>query len=113
MIAYCGIDCSKCGAFLATAANDDALRAKTSAEWSKAYGVEIPPAAINCTGCRSTGVKFSYCESGCEIRKCSSKSGLDTCADCPDYACDKLKSFHEMAPEPKQTLDALRAKKTK
>ena len=40
MIAYCGLDCSKCGAFLATQANDDALRAKTSEEWSKGTACE-------------------------------------------------------------------------
>jgi hypothetical protein len=111
VIAYCGIDCSKCGAYLATAANDDALRAKTSAEWSKAYGVEIAPETINCTGCKGAGVKFNYCENMCDIRKCASERSVDTCADCSDYACDKLKSFQEMAPEPKQTLEALRAKK--
>jgi hypothetical protein len=111
MTAYCGIDCSKCGAFIATATNDDALRAKTSAEWSKAYGVEIAPETINCTGCKGEGVKFNYCENMCDIRKCATGRSVGTCADCSDYACDTLKKFQEMAPEPKQALDALRAKK--
>ena len=111
MIAYCGLDCSKCGAFLATAANDDALRAKTSEEWSKAFGAEIPPESINCTGCSSDGVKFDYCANTCEIRKCASTNKVTTCADCADYACGDLTEFFKMAPAAKETLDALRSKK--
>lgn len=35
MIAVCGLDCSQCGAFLATKENDDKKRAKVAQEWSK------------------------------------------------------------------------------
>jgi hypothetical protein len=111
MTAYCGLDCSKCGAFLATAANDDALRAKTAEEWSKAFKVEIAPASINCTGCTSDGIKFHYCENMCEIRKCAQGHKVSTCADCGDYGCEKIKGFQEMAPEAKANLEALRAKR--
>jgi Protein of unknown function (DUF3795) len=110
MLAYCGLDCEKCGAFIATATNDDALRAKTSAEWSKAFNVDIPPESINCTGCSSDGVKFHYCANMCEIRKCARERKFTTCAVCPDYGCDKLKAFQDMAPEAKTTLDAMRQK---
>jgi len=111
MLGYCGLDCSKCGAFLATAANDDALRAKTSQEWSKAYNVDIPPESINCTGCASDGVKFHYCENMCEIRKCARTHQVETCAACPDYGCEKIKGFQDMAPEAKANLEAMREKK--
>jgi hypothetical protein len=111
MIAYCGLDCSKCGAFLATQSNDDALRAKTAEEWSKAYGVDIKPEKINCTGCQSDGVKFDYCENTCEIRKCAHERKVGTCADCGDYACEKLGEFFKMAPNAKESLDSLRSKR--
>jgi hypothetical protein len=110
MIAYCGLDCEKCGAFIATATNDDALRAKTSAEWSKAFKVDIPPESINCTGCASDGVKFHYCANMCEIRKCARGRSLSTCAACPDYGCEKIRAFHEMASEAKANLEAMRPK---
>jgi hypothetical protein len=110
MIAYCGLDCEKCGAFMATATNDDALRAKTSEEWSKTFKVDIPPESINCTGCASDGVKFHYCANMCEIRKCAVGRKVSTCAACPDYGCDKLKAFQEMAPEAKASLEAIRQK---
>ena len=38
VLAYCGINCGGCGAFLATKNNDNAQRIKTAEEWSKQYG---------------------------------------------------------------------------
>lgn len=36
-LAYCGLDCEKCPAFIATANDDDSLRQKTAQEWSSLY----------------------------------------------------------------------------
>ena len=38
MIAYCGLDCEKCDAYLATVHNDDALREKTAKLWAEMKG---------------------------------------------------------------------------
>jgi hypothetical protein len=109
MTSYCGLDCGTCSARIATEKNDDALRKKTAAEWSKAYSSDIKPADVNCSGCTTAdGVHFSYCESACKIRKCARPRKVSTCAACPDYACDKLQDFFKMAPQAKETLDALR-----
>ena len=35
MIAYCGLDCEKCDAYLATINDDQALREKTAKLWSE------------------------------------------------------------------------------
>ena len=43
MIGYCGLDCEKCDAYIATKNNDNELRAKTAEEWSKLNGVPIAP----------------------------------------------------------------------
>lgn len=59
-IGYCGLDCEKCDAFLATVRNDDALRAKTAALWSRLNGVEILPEMIHCQGCRAEGAKTYF-----------------------------------------------------
>ena len=111
MIAFCGIDCSKCKALVATEKNDDALRAQVAAEWAKAYNAPITADQINCTGCKSEGVKFVYCENMCEIRKCSNGRKLETCADCADFACERLTGFFKMAPEAQKELEGLRQKK--
>jgi hypothetical protein len=36
-LAYCGLDCEKCPAFIATANSDDALRQKTAVKWASLY----------------------------------------------------------------------------
>lgn len=82
MIACCGLDCEKCDARIATITNDDALREKTAALWTKLNGVTITPEMMNCTGCRVEGAKTPFCDSICPIRGCVRERGLETCADC-------------------------------
>ena len=108
MIGYCGLDCERCEAFIATQNNDDALRVKVAEEWAKLYDAPIKPEHINCTGCKSAGVKTCYCEQLCEVRKCASKKSVGTCAGCSDYPCSVLGHLLEAAPQAKTTLDALR-----
>ena len=108
MIAYCGLDCEKCEAFIATARNDDALRAKVAGEWSKAYHAPITAEHINCTGCRSAGVKTLFCETMCEVRKCASGRKLETCAQCGEFPCARLADIFKMAPQAEQTLRSMR-----
>ena len=50
LIGCCGLDCEKCDARIATLTNDNALREKTAALWTKLNGVTITPEMINCTG---------------------------------------------------------------
>ena len=110
MIAYCGLDCEKCGAFIATRNNDDSLRAKVAEEWSRLFDSPMKPEHINCTGCRSTGVKTYYCDQLCEIRKCAMERSVTTCAQCPDFPCNRVDEFFRTAPKAKQTLEAQKKK---
>ena len=90
-IAYCGLDCETCEARLATVNNDDGLRRKVAAEWSKLNGVEITPEMIHCSGCRVPGVKTPYSDSLCPIRQCAMKRNCGTCGDCAEMDfCDKV-----------------------
>ena len=84
MIAYCGLDCEKCDAYLATINNDQALREKTAELWSKWNHVTILPEEIHCKGCRVGGVKTVYCDKLCPIRQCALKKGVNTCGDCAE-----------------------------
>ena len=81
-IAYCGLDCEKCDARLATVNDDDEMRACVAKLWSELNGVEITPEMINCEGCRIDGAKTPYCDSLCPIRKCAMRKGYGTCGDC-------------------------------
>lgn len=84
MIAYCGLDCETCDAYLATIHDDQALREKTAKQWTTLNHVPILPEQINCHGCRMDGTKTVFCESLCKIRLCALKKGVATCGDCPD-----------------------------
>jgi hypothetical protein len=109
MLAYCGIDCGACPALIATRNNDDALRAKTAAEWSKSFGHDFKPEEINCTGCPTdTEPHIVYCESMCEIRKCARGRKLENCAACADYGCATLTGFLKNVPDARARLEALR-----
>lgn len=86
LIAYCGLDCEKCDARLATVHDDNALREKTATLWSELNQVPIAPEMISCMGCRTEGVKTVFCEQLCQIRRCAAEKGLEACADCPQSA---------------------------
>jgi hypothetical protein len=108
MIAYCGLDCSKCGAYLATQEDDDGKRAETARNWSKMYHAEITPGQINCHGCKAEGVKFLHCNV-CEIRQCCISNHVGHCAACENYICSTLSEFIKLAPEAGKALEKLRA----
>ena len=96
LIAYCGLDCERCDARIATVNNDDALREAVAAEWTKLNGVEITPDMINCDGCRMDGRKTPYCESLCPIMLCAKERGVTTCGDCEELMkCEKVGAIFE------------------
>lgn len=66
MIAYCGLDCEKCDAYLATIHDDQALREKTAKLWAELNDAPILPEHINCEGRRVEGAKTLYCEIFCK-----------------------------------------------
>lgn len=84
MIGYCGLDCEKYDAYLATVHDDQALREKTAKLWAEQNNAPILPEHINCEGCHVNGVKTVFCEHMCEIRKCARKKGVSTCGHCPE-----------------------------
>lgn len=111
MIAYCGLVCTECEAYLATQTGDwnalEAMAAKARAE----YGVADATAeSVQCDGCLSTSNRLcGYC-SVCEVRACASQRGLDNCAYCDEYGCGKIEAFFAMAPNARTTLDGIRAR---
>jgi hypothetical protein len=109
ILGTCGLICSQCPAYIAHNTNDDVLRGETAIEWSRLYGADIPASAIDCTGCRETGVKITHCED-CPVRLCAIVQQVATCAECDLYSCATLDKFVEFIPQAREKLEALRKK---
>ena len=105
MIAYCGLNCEKCDAYIATINNDQALREKTAKLWAKLNNAPILPEHINCQGCRVEGIKTVFCDSLCGIRKCALKRNVATCGDCSDLdECKTIGTIIRNNPEALKNL---------
>ena len=107
LIAYCGLDCAQCEAYQATQANDSEWQERLLAKWRVDFNAPtMTLASITCDGCRGprTG---GYCAE-CAVRASAIGRGVQTCADCPDYACAELQKFFGMAPAAKENLELLR-----
>ena len=90
-IAYCGLDCEKCEARLATINNDNELRKQVAETWSKLNNITITPEMINCEGCRTDGKKTVFCDKLCQIRQCAMNKKNETCGDCAEMkTCKKV-----------------------
>lgn len=108
LIAYCGLDCATCSAYIATQKNDNNERKKVAEEWSKTYNANIKPEDINCDGCTSDSTRLFNYPKECKIRKCGIEKGVENCAGCSEYACNQLKEFFKMVPSAETTLNKIR-----
>jgi len=109
LIACCGINCEGCEARIATFRNDDAMRKEVAEKWSAMFNSPgITPDSINCTGCRTEGVKFTHCLYTCEIRKCVVSKSFDTCAECQEIdSCQIVGPVFGAVPEARSNLRSL------
>lgn len=109
MIAFCGLDCAKCPAYIATHSGDSELRERVAEEWTTGE-YKVSPEDVNCEGCTSQGKPlFPFCRE-CAVRLCGLERGVENCAYCPDYPCEKLKMPWSMVPEAEDTLNKIKSK---
>ncbi|MCG3120324.1 MAG: hypothetical protein ALAOOOJD_02983 [bacterium] len=113
IIAYCGLACHTCPIYLATRQENKAEQTRMRIEIFQLlkgqYGMNYEPEDItDCDGCRTGGGRlFSGCRN-CLIRKCASEKGLESCAYCTKYACERLETFFGSEPTAKARLDEIR-----
>ena len=107
IIAYCGLDCSKCSAFIATQKSDIEEKKKIAERWTKDLHVDFEPEDITCDGCKSERIS-GWCSKICKVRPCAENRKVETCAHCDDYACEKLKKFISTEPEATKKLEEIR-----
>lgn len=89
LIAPCGLYCGVCAIRLAYEMNNE----KFKSVLVKVYRPLISkPDQIQCTGCKSDGVKFKHCQR-CNIRNCAEKKGFEGCYECGEFPCFRVKLF--------------------
>jgi hypothetical protein len=118
IVAYCGLICSDCDAYVATQANDLQALERLAQQAREEFGVEdATPETTMCDGCLTdTGRQIGYCAT-CEIRACAVERGVINCAHCADYVresyvcgsrvCENLEGFFGQAPEARTVLDEI------
>ena len=109
IVAYCGIVCNECPAYIATQADDLAMKEQIAAQWRVEFNApDIDVNSVTCDGCiTATGRLGGYC-SLCEIRACGVAHSVANCAHCSDYGCQKLEGFLVNAPAARATLEGIR-----
>ena len=117
MIAYCGLNCITCPIYLATREKNPKKQRREREQIviaiKKYLGEEKQVEDItDCDGCKAQGGRlYSGCQK-CQIRKCASEKGLENCAYCSEYPCEKLSKFFDSEGEQagaKKRLDAIKA----
>ena len=108
IIAYCGLVCSDCEAYIATQADDQVALERVAAKWREEYNAPgITVESVICDGCLTGERKCSHCAE-CQIRACGIERGVINCAHCADYPCEKLTGFFGFVPNARTVLDGIR-----
>ena len=99
ILSKCGYRCDLCLAYRPNIEKDPSNQQRLSDGWHKYFGFRIPPEQILCDGCLSENPKTI--DQNCQVRPCAKAKGLDTCAECDQYACanltDRLVVYEEIA----------------
>jgi len=109
-IAFCGLVCTECEAYLATQANDLAALERMAIKSREQFNQpNITAESLMCDGGLAPSDRLcGYCYE-CQVRACGQERAVANCAHCTDYACAKLETFWGMAPQARATLDGIRA----
>jgi hypothetical protein len=108
MIAYCGIDCSKCDAYLATQANDSQKLQEVAKKWTVQFKVDITSEQVVCDGCKTNERQCVHCANSCEIRQCCLERQFASCIECGEFPCQNVGFVLDNAPGAKENLYALK-----
>ncbi len=87
MIGYCGYSCHLCAA----RSDDPAVRQRMVDGWRRIFGHQQYTAEnVRCDGCRGDG---RLADKACKARPCAREKGVESCACCDSFVCDKMGSL--------------------
>jgi hypothetical protein len=88
VLTRCGYRCDLCLAYRPNITANPSNRQKLSDGWFKYFGFRLPAAEICCDGCMADDPKLI--DQSCPVRPCVIESGLENCAQCEHYVCERL-----------------------
>jgi hypothetical protein len=108
MIAYCGIDCSKCPSYIATQSGSSEELDKVAKKLAERYRAEVKSEYVLCDGCKADKRHSYFCANSCKMRKCCIEKNYGSCIECDDFPCKELQFELDHSPEAKKNLEKLR-----
>ncbi len=104
ILTRCGYRCDLCLAYKPNVEKNPANQQKLSDGWFKYFGFRLPAEEICCDGCMLDNPKLI--DQSCPVRPCVIEKGLDNCAQCEQYVCEKLKERLVVLKQVKQRVGA-------
>ncbi len=89
ILSRCGFRCDLCLAYRPNVEAQPENRRALSDGWEKYFGFRIPPEEIVCDGCWSEHGRLL--DQACPVRPCVADKALPSCAECDEYACERLR----------------------
>ena len=109
VVAFCGLICTDCPAYIATQAVDRVALEQVAAQWREEYNApDITVESVMCDGCLADDGRHCGHWYDCELRACGAERGVVNCAGCADYACERLERFFGFVPDARAVLDEIR-----
>lgn len=60
---------------------------RVSQDFNRIFGYDVKSDDVECVGCKNEGI---HADSNCPVRPCALEKGVENCAHCPEFICDKL-----------------------
>ena len=95
ILSKCGYRCDLCPAYDPNI-SELTDKQKISDGWFQYFGFRIFPEDIGCVGCLNEG---KHADVDCPVRPCVIEKGIEHCACCENFGCEKLKSRMDFAEE--------------
>ncbi len=87
ILTLCGYRCDLCQLYTKNIKSEKDKQ-RVSQEFNRIFGSNIRPEDVECVGCKNEG---KHVAPSCPVRLCALKKGVENCAHCSEFICDKLK----------------------
>ncbi len=91
ILTRCGYRCDLCLAYAENIMVND-QRELLSEGWRKIFGIDLQPEEVFCEGCLTCSADPRLVDKGCPVRPCVISKGIENCAQCDDFPCEKIET---------------------